>query len=242
MKSFNLNFQKTKPTKVKDIVYENSVTLKFSHDCLNNLFGDGIQEGHTFQITGYRGVGKTTLLLQLLEDISKNYPTLFITNEESTKQIARRCERLSVKNAEVVFQNNIHEILEIAKDYKLIVIDSFQGIYGEKMKEKDIIAALVNFGKTHNISVGIVAHMTKDKKEKGVTEVAHLVDQCIKISHAVPEMFGMEGNVVIVHTDKNREGKAGYMVFENGDSGYDFNNPWDEELVENLDPDCFRKV
>jgi hypothetical protein len=47
---------------------------------------------------------------------------------------------------------------------------------------------------------------------------------------------------VIINSDKNRNGKSGYLVLENGSSGYNFELPWDDELVDELDPKAFKKV
>lgn len=241
MKSFNLNLQKTKPIKVKEILDESEYRLKTEHNSINNLFGEGLIEGHTFQITGYRGVGKTTMILQMLEHFSKVCSALFLTNEESVSQIARKCKRLNVENVDIAFQNDLDQILEHMKNYKLIIIDSFQGIYSGKLKEAEVISTLVKTAKENNCCFGIISHMTKDKKEKGGSEISHLVDQCIKISHGVSEYFYMNEPCVIVHSDKNREGKTGYLVFRNGTNGYNFEFPWNEELIENIDKEAFRK-
>lgn len=240
MKSFNLNLPQTKPIKVKDISYEQDSTLKSSYNSLNNLFGDGLIEGHTFQITGYRGVGKTTMILQMMKDFSNTCSTLFLTNEESVKQIARKCKRLNVENVDIAFQNNLQDILDSMKNYQLVIVDSFQGIFSGKLKEAEVISLLVKTAKETGCCFGIISHMTKDKKEKGGSEISHLVDQCIKISHGVPEYFCINESCVIVHSDKNREGKTGYIIFRNGENGYNFEFPWDENLIENLDKEAFR--
>lgn len=207
---------------------------KSSYDSINKLFGNGLTHGCVFQMYGYRGTGKTTLLLQLLEDFSSQTETAYLTTEETSEQIISKCDRLNVKNVMVGKVTDLEEILEVIKHYKIVVLDSFQMI-SSTLNQKKIITQLVNAAKEYKCSLGIVCQLTKNGKDKGISDVGHLCDQVIKLCSGVSEYFGMNGKAILLDSSKNRFGKTGIMVLENGDAGYNFENPWNEDLVDEIE-------
>jgi len=222
-------------TKVKDFKGDvQQKTWKSSYDSINKLFGNGLTQGCVFQMYGFRGTGKTTLLLQMLEDFSNQTPTAYLTTEETKEQIIAKCERLNVKNVMVGKVTDLEEILEVIKHYKIVVLDSFQMI-SSTLNQKKIITQLVNTAKDFNCSLGIVCQLTKNGRDKGVSDVGHLCDQVIKLWSGVSEYFGMIGKAILLDSSKNRFGKTGIMVLENGDNGYNFENPWNEDLVDEIE-------
>lgn len=241
MKFFDIGLEKTPLTKVKDLPKKEFITLKSSHNCINNLFGEGWLEGSVVHMSGSPGCGKTTFWIQLLEDFSKNYSCAYISNEESQDQLQKKCQRLNVENVEIAYMSSLEDVLEIMKSYQIVVIDSFQGIVSP-YQEKETISKIVAQAKMYNCCIALIVHMTKTKIAKGGSEVAHLCDQVIRMVPGVSEYFCLDDKCVIINSDKNRNGKSGYLVLENGSSGYNFELPWDDELVEELDPKAFKKV
>ena len=232
-----------KPNLIKVKDFRGEVTQKVyksSHDSINKLFGNGLTHGCVFQIYGFRGTGKTTFLLQLLEDFSNQTETAYLTTEETSEQIISKCARLNVKNVMVGKVTDLEEILEIIKHYKIVVLDSFQMI-SSTLNQKKIISLLMDTAKEYECSLGVVCQLTKNGKDKGVSDVGHLCDQVIKLSTGVSEYFGMIGKAILLDSSKNRFGKAGILVLENGERGYDFENPWNEDLLEEIEK-CAVKV
>lgn len=240
MKSFNLGFQKTELKKVSDLPKKEFPRIKSSYACINNLFGNGWREGSVLHISGYRGCGKTTFLLQIQEDYSKQFPVAFLTNEETQEQIQEKCERLNIKNVEIAYMNSLEDILEVIEKYKMVIVDSFQGIVSN-LSEKDVAAKIISHAKQFGTCVGIVVHLTKSGMSKGVSEVAHMVDQTLMLKEGSSEYFCNEYKTVILTTDKNRNGKAGSLVLEMKNSGYDFVNNLHDELYDEIEKEAFKK-
>lgn len=241
MKSFNINFQTTPLQKPKDIPATDIVRLQCEHTTINNLFGNGWLEGAVVHMTGYRGCGKTTLWLQILESFSKNYTTAFLSNEESLDQLKMKCDRLKVENVDIANMNQLEDILEVIKTHKIVVVDCFQGISTD-LKEKDLITKLISQAKESKCCLAIIVQMTKNLREKGASEIGHLCDQSIKLMSGVPSYFQMNNPVILDGSTKNRNGKTGYLVLDHGAAGFDFQNPWEMDLVPDLSKLAVKKV
>lgn len=241
MKSFNINFQTTTLQKPKDIPVTDIVRLNCEYPAINNLFGEGWLEGAVVTMTGYRGCGKTTLWLQILESFSKIVSTAFLSNEESLAQLKLKCDRLKVENVDLANMNELDDLLEVIKTHKVVVIDCFQGISSE-LKEKDMITKLISQAKDSKCCLVIIVQMTKDLKEKGVSEIGHLCDHSIKLMSGVPSYFQMSNPVILDSSTKNRNGKTGYLVLNHGEAGFDLNNPWEMDLVRDLSKLAVKKV
>jgi DNA repair protein RadA/Sms len=239
MKHFDIGLQKTNLVKVSQLEKKEFPRLKSSYNLINNLFGNGWREGSVIQTTGYRGCGKTTFWLQILDDFSKEYSTAYVSNEESQDQLQEKCIRLNVNSVEIGYMSSLEDILEVIRSYKIVVIDSFQGIACNS--EKEAIQKIVSEAKKHNTCVAIIVHMTKGLREKGGSEIPHLCDQTIKLMEANPDVFGMEGKTIIINSDKNRNGRTGYWIVSCGSVGYDFENPWDEYPVEMIEKNSIKK-
>ena len=243
MQTFDIGTSSKKLVKFKDIVEpKKNTTILSSFPIINKLFGNGLSEGSTFQIFGNRGCGKTTMMLQLLEDFSKVCEVAYISTEESEEQLLQKCPRLSVENVALGYMTDLEDILEIIRSYKIVVVDSFQMINSE-LNQKKIITKLVAEAKKYKCCLGIVCQLTKQGSVKGVSDIGHICDQTIKLSAGVPEYFGMNpDSAIIVDTDKNRNGKTGIVVFRNGDAGYEFESPWnDDGLVDDLEKCSYKK-
>ena len=113
MDNMNLQLDKTKFVKVSDVVIPEVFfrRMKTNIQEVDALFGDGILPGSSVTLTARAGLGKTTLMLQMLEGLSLNGKRVgYCSSEESIEQIAMTCKRLSVANIQLCNENNIDTI------------------------------------------------------------------------------------------------------------------------------------
>jgi DNA repair protein RadA/Sms len=191
----------------------------------DRVLGGGLVNGTTILIGGDPGVGKSTLLLQTLANLSTAHKTLYITGEESLQQIALRAKRLCVpeNNLAALNETNIENILRILQHDKpeIVVIDSIQTIYtdllpsapGSLSQVRESAAQLVRFAKQTNTTIFFIGHVTKDGTLAGPRVLEHMVD-CVlyfegerdnryRVIRAIKNRFGAVNELgVFAMTDK----------------------------------------
>lgn len=155
---------------------------------LDRVLGGGIVLGSVILLSGEPGAGKSTLLLQLCGSISQEYSVLYITGEESTRQIKLRANRLGVtgQNINLAAETDVDEICGLIVQTKpqLVVIDSIQTMQctdissspGSVSQVKECTARLLTVAKTHEIPTFIVGHVNKDGAIAGPKVMEHIVD------------------------------------------------------------------
>jgi predicted ATP-dependent serine protease len=191
---------------------------------------DGFLPGSTFTLTAPAGTGKTTLLLQVMESLSKTGKRVgYISGEESIYQLAHNCKRLGVTHLKMANLVDVDKIIAAMPNFDMIVIDSFQMLTTSKVKgpnaiETYCIKELVAAAKKNECVTGIICHLTKGGQIKGSTNITHLVDMNVELWKADSEVFNTH-KARVVRTTKNRFGSTGEVVLNMGDSGYDFDNP-----------------
>ena len=197
-----------------------SKRVETSWAALNNLFGrNGIVEGSVNLISGEPGIGKSTFLLQLINDIAvKDYKTLYISGEESDVQINLRAMRLNL-NRDIIHNlndNNLENVIKTLREFKprFIVVDSIQTIYSElvpsnpgSVSQVTTATASINaVCKELGITAFIVGHVTKDGGIAGPKVIEHMVDA----------IFSFEGdsssNYRSLRAIKNRNASTEEMV------------------------------
>lgn len=159
-------------------IYEakEDVRIKTGVDELDRVFGGGIVKGSLALLGGEPGIGKSTLILQICNDIAKNGKVLYISGEESAEQIKLRADRLKVNNDNIMFlgETNI-EIIENAileTEPILVIIDSVQTMYSEEItatagsvsQVREITAQIMRICKSKAITTILIGHVTKDRK------------------------------------------------------------------------------
>lgn len=159
----------------------------------NRVLGGGLVEGSVVLLSGDPGIGKSTILLQVMDILSQKTSVLYITGEESLQQIKNRGERLKIHGSNLQFlsETNIENIIDIAFDFKpkIIVIDSIQAMYtnnsqsspGSSTQLKESASHLNRFAKENNISIIMVGHVTKDGSLAGPKVLEHIIDASIMI-------------------------------------------------------------
>lgn len=155
---------------------------------LDRVLGGGIVLGSVVLLGGEPGIGKSTVLLQLCGAISRDRNMLYVTGEESVRQIKLRADRLKVpqQNIMLVAENDIEEICGLIEQMKpeLVVIDSIQTMRcndlnsatGTVSQIKECAARLVAVAKSYEIPVFIVGHVNKEGALAGPKVMEHIVD------------------------------------------------------------------
>ena len=189
---------------------------------LNRVLGGGLVKGSLTLISGDPGIGKSTLLLQTANNISKKYgKVLYVSGEESEEQIKIRGDRLKVDAEElyIVSETNLDAIEAYIDKLEpaFIIIDSIQTIYRETVSSapgsvsqvKECSNAVMRIAKGKNIPLFIVAHVTKQGDLAGPRVLEHMVDTVLSFEGERTEEFR------ILRTMKNRFGTTAEIgVFE----------------------------
>ena len=188
MANNNVKFSNKKPVKLSTV----------SSDFLQETFSTGISEfdrvlggkavkGSLILLGGEPGKGKSTLLLQATENMSKTKNILYVSGEEAEAQLKLRSDRMGLKGEfNVVFSRNLHEILESALEIKsnVMIIDSINtvadpdctGKAGGTAQIGACTDRLMEFAKENGVTIFIVAQVTKDGEIKGPKQLEHMVD------------------------------------------------------------------
>ncbi len=204
---------------------------------MDRVLGGGIVEGSAVLVGGDPGIGKSTLLLQVLQKLAeKGRNVLYVSGEESARQIKMRGIRIGAasKNLLVLVETALENILQHLQNIKpdVVVIDSIQTVYSTNLgsapgsvgQVRETSGRLILFAKKTGISIFLVGHVTKDGAIAGPKVLEHMVDTVLYFE-------GDSGHAYrIVRGMKNRFGPSNEIgVFEMRDSG----------LVEVSNPSAF---
>lgn len=155
---------------------------------LDRVLGGGIVPGSVILIGGDPGIGKSTLLLQVLAGLVSRLKCLYVSGEESLQQINMRAKRLGldVGSLRCLTETSVEQILAVAGKEKpdLVVIDSIQTLYSEQVQSapgsvsqvRESAAGLVRFAKQMNCAMVLVGHVTKEGSLAGPRILEHMVD------------------------------------------------------------------
>jgi len=155
---------------------------------IDRVLGGGIVSGSVILLGGDPGIGKSTLLLQLVSALSGRSPSLYVTGEESFEQIGMRARRLglSLEGIRCLTETSIDQILGHAarENPRLMVVDSIQTVYTEALESapgsvaqvRESAAALVRWAKQNQCCVVLVGHVTKEGALAGPRVLEHMVD------------------------------------------------------------------
>jgi DNA repair protein RadA/Sms len=180
----------SKPLKINEIDSAQEVRMDTCDGELNRVLGGGIVPGSLILLGGEPGIGKSTLLLQI--SLKLPYRTLYVSGEESQKQIKMRAERITSKSdncyilTETKTQNIFKQIQEIEPE--IVIIDSIQTLHTEYIEAspgsisqiRETTAELIKFAKETNIPVILIGHITKDGTIAGPKILEHMVDTVLQ--------------------------------------------------------------
>lgn len=193
---------------------------------VDRVLGGGLVRGMVMLLGGDPGVGKSTLLLQVLAAVEGRWPTLYVTGEESLSQVALRARRLGLSRLDLpaLAETRLEAVLDAMRRSKaqLVVIDSIQTLYSDSLvsapgsvsQVRECAAQLVRYAKTADCAVVLIGHMTKEGAIAGPRVVEHLVDTVLYFEHDGSSRFR------IVRAAKNRFGAVNELgVFAMTDAG-----------------------
>jgi len=224
----------SEPKNIHDIISGDKERLDTGIHELNRVLGGGLVKGSLTLISGDPGIGKSTLLLQCANNISKKYGNvLYVSGEESEEQIKIRGDRLNVTADElyIVSETSLEAIVAHIERMKpiFVIIDSIQTIYTDRVTSapgsvsqvRECANGLMRVGKILGIPLFIVAHVTKQGELAGPRVLEHMVDSVLYFEGERTE------EIRILRTMKNRFGTTSEIgVFEMAEEG----------LVEVYDP------
>jgi len=179
------NQQVTELSEVSDQVV---ARIGIGIDELDRVLGGGIVPGSVILIGGDPGIGKSTLLLQVLAGLMGQLKCLYVSGEESLQQINMRARRLGldVGALRCLTETNVEQILSVAQKEKpgLVVVDSIQTLHSEQVESapgsvsqvRESAAGLVRFAKQMNCAMVLIGHVTKDGALAGPRILEHMVD------------------------------------------------------------------
>lgn len=200
---------------------------------LDRVFGGGIVKGSLVLISGEPGIGKSTILLQICEHIGKTLKILYVSGEESSRQIKLRAARLGVKsdNLYILIETDIQCVIEQMRADKpgLVMIDSIQTMNytdlnsspGSVTQVRECTTAVMRAAKSLEIPTIIVGHVNKDGAIAGPKVLEHIVDAVLYFEG------DRQMSYRILRAVKNRYGSTNEIgVFDMGDNGlHQVDNP-----------------
>jgi DNA repair protein RadA/Sms len=217
----------SQPQTIDAISLAPEMRLKTGMVEFDRTLGGGVVPGSLVLIGGDPGIGKSTLMLQVLDRLShQSCRTLYLSGEESPQQIKLRAERLSVhsENLYIMAGTCIEDFFEKLAPIKpdLVAVDSIQTVYTNDMTSapgsvgqvREVAARLMTFAKQSGVPIFLIGHVTKDGAIAGPKVLEHLVDTVLYFE-------GDKGHVFrILRSVKNRFGPTNEIgVFEMKDTG-----------------------
>lgn len=212
VKAFSVSDQKSKPTLIQEVEQSEEFRLQFEDKELNTLLGGGLVPGSILLLGGEPGIGKSTLLLQIA--VLEQRKVLYVSGEESEKQIRMRADRIGIKNQDCYLlpETNLNTILNYAQEIKpeLLVIDSIQTLFdgnlesspGSISQVRECTAQLLRFAKQTGTPVFLIGHITKDGSIAGPKVLEHMVDTVLQFEGDRNHLYRL------LRTTKNRFGST----------------------------------
>ncbi len=201
-----------------DASSENRISLGLGE--IDRLLGDGIVKGSLVLIGGEPGIGKSTLSLQIPLG-SPSLKTLYVSGEESARQVKMRADRLGGDNSNcfIYSETDINNIISQADALKpdLMVVDSVQTMFSANVESsagsvsqiKEVTAMLLHYAKVSGVPVILIGHITKDGYIAGPKILEHIVDVVLQFEG------DNKGSYRLLRSIKNRFGSTSELaVFE----------------------------
>lgn len=208
----------SKPLTINEIEVYEEERYTTSLEELDRVLGGGVVKGSLILVGGDPGIGKSTLLLQVASNVSsKGKFVLYVSGEESAKQIKLRAKRIDIKeeNLYILSETNLLAIEKYIEEIKpdLVIIDSIQTIYrpelqsapGSVSQVREATSVLMRIAKTLGVAIFIVGHVTKEGSIAGPRVLEHMVDTVLyfegdryhtyRILRAVKNRFGSTNEI-----------------------------------------------
>lgn len=214
------------PKSLNEISVTEDARISTGFGELDRVLGGGIVKGSLVLIGGDPGIGKSTILLQTCGKLDKNLKILYVSGEESQRQIKIRAERLGVDadNLKIYSETNMENIISCLYKERpdVLIADSVQTLYnpsispapGSVSQIRDVAATLMRIAKEESIATFLVGHVTKDGAIAGPKILEHIVDTVLYFEGEQHRAYR------IIRAIKNRFGSTNEIgVFEMTDGG-----------------------
>ena len=215
-----------KYSKLSEISCDEEVRYDTGSQELNRVLGGGLVKGSLVLLSGDPGIGKSTLLLQICNFLGKDHTVLYISGEESRRQIKLRAERLHVDtdNLSLIADTDCGAIILAIQQHKpdIVIVDSIQTLQLEELSSsagslvqvRECTNAFMRLAKTEEIPIFIVGHVNKDGGIAGPKVLEHIVDTVLYFEGDKQLSYR------ILRAEKNRFGSTNEIgVFQMSDSG-----------------------
>lgn len=213
------------PRIITDIDAETEIRFHTGLSELDRVLGGGAVLGSLVLVGGAPGIGKSTLLLQICSSLCKEHKVLYVSGEESEKQLSYRAQRIGVssENLYVLSENHLPAILESVAEItpEILIVDSIQTLYaddsdsapGSVSQVKECTMSLMHLAKSNNITVFVVGHINKDGAIAGPKVLEHMVD-CVlyfegelnstyRLLRAAKNRFGSTNEIGVFEMENN---------------------------------------
>ena len=215
-----------KPQRIHEVDCDSEIRFSTGIGELDRVLGGGAVAGSLVLVGGAPGIGKSTLLLQICNSLCSGRKVLYVSGEESERQLKLRAQRLGVNPEElyILSETRISDILEAVEGLQpdILIADSIQTLYQEENESspgsvsqvKDCTMTLMQLSKSRGITVFVVGHINKDGNIAGPKVLEHMVD-CVLYFEGDPNT-----SYRLLRAAKNRFGSTNEIgVFEMADKG-----------------------
>lgn len=220
---------RTLPRRIGEVLAEAEPRIPVPIGEFARVLGGGIVPGSIVLVGGDPGIGKSTLMLQMTLAMAERRRVLYVSGEESERQIKMRADRLMgpgrafPQELFLVTETNLQTILEHVREVKpeLLIVDSIQTVYlpefessaGSVSQVRECSAQLRELAKAHGVSVFIIGHVTKEGAIAGPRVLEHIVDtvlylegdrfQAYRLLRSVKNRFGATAEVGVFEMREN---------------------------------------
>ena len=218
--------QSRKPQRLKDVSADGETRFSTGMGELDRVLGGGAVAGSLVLVSGAPGIGKSTLLLQICTRLCQGRKVLYVSGEESERQLKLRAERLGVAPEElyILSETRLSDVLESVSETKpdILIVDSIQTLYNEENESspgsvsqvKDCTMSMMQLSKSGGLTVFVVGHINKDGNIAGPKVLEHMVD-CVLYFEGDPN-----SSYRLLRAAKNRFGSTNEIgVFEMREAG-----------------------
>ncbi|MFV0468134.1 MAG: DNA repair protein RadA [Dysgonomonas sp.] len=231
---------KAKPMQLKDVETGEEARIDLHDEELNRVLGGGLVPGSLVLVGGEPGIGKSTLILQTVLGMPE-LKILYVSGEESVKQLKLRADRISNQNQNcfIVCETNLEQIFVHIKNVvpDIVIVDSIQTVYSEAIESspgsvsqvRECSAAILKFAKETGIPTILIGHINKEGSIAGPKVLEHIVDTVLQFEGDQHYMYR------ILRSIKNRFGSTSELgIYEMRQSGLrEVSNPSELLLTQN---------
>lgn len=214
------------PQRLREVTTDREIRFSTGMDELDRVLGGGAVAGSLVLVGGAPGIGKSTLLLQICNCLCRERTVLYVSGEESERQLKLRAQRLGVDpdSLFILSETRLSDILTAVEELQpdILITDSIQTMYNENNESspgsvsqvKDCTMSMLELSKSQGITVFVVGHINKDGAIAGPKVLEHIVD-CVLYFEGDPN-----SSYRLLRGAKNRFGSTNEIgVFEMADSG-----------------------